>query len=93
VIYHSCEEGWWRQLLPSTVRSFNVCGRNLITGLISAASPMVDIVSTCKARQTLGVSLPLLTCSPLLIMILHSYCTAEFRIPRGTYELPCIKEN
>ena len=42
----------------------NVCGRNLITGLTSAASPRVDISSTCKVGQKLGVSLPLLTCSP-----------------------------
>ena len=41
-----------------------VCGRNLITGLTSAASPRVDISSTCKVGQKLGVSLPLLTRSP-----------------------------
>jgi hypothetical protein len=41
----------------------HVCGRNLITGLTSAASPRVDISSTCKVGQKLGVSLPLLTCS------------------------------
>ena len=34
----------------------NVCGRNLITGLTSAASPRVDISSTCKIGQKLGVS-------------------------------------
>jgi len=49
------------KFLPHTC----VCGRNLITGLTSAASPRVDILSTCKVRQKLGVSLPLLTCSPL----------------------------
>jgi hypothetical protein len=32
-----------------------------------AASPRVDISSTCKVRQKLGVSLPLLTCSPLAL--------------------------
>ena len=42
----------------------NTCGRNLITELTSAASPRVDISSTCKVGQKLGVSLPLLTCSP-----------------------------
>ena len=42
----------------------HVCGRNLITGLTSAASPRVDISSTCKVGQKLGVSLSLLTCSP-----------------------------
>ena len=41
-----------------------MCGRNLITGLTSAASPRVDILSTCKVGQKLGVSLTLLTCSP-----------------------------
>jgi len=38
--------------------------QNLITGLTSAASPRVDIPSTCKVGQKLGVSLPLLACSP-----------------------------
>ena len=42
----------------------NVCGWNLITGLTSVASPRVEISSTCKVKQKLGVSLPLLTCSP-----------------------------
>ena len=41
-----------------------VCGRNLITGLTSAASPRLDISSTSKVEQKLGVSLLLLTCSP-----------------------------
>jgi len=41
-----------------------VCGRNLIKGLTSSASPRVDISSTCKVGQKLGVSLLLLTCSP-----------------------------
>jgi len=40
-----------------------VCGRNLITGLTSAASPTVDISRTCKVGQKIGVSLPLLACS------------------------------
>ena len=42
----------------------NVCGRNLSTRFTSAASPRVDISSTCKVGQKFGVSLPLLTCSP-----------------------------
>jgi hypothetical protein len=46
------------KFLPLTL---HVCGRNLITGLTSAASPSVDISSTCKIGQKLGVSLPLLT--------------------------------
>ena len=41
----------------------HVCGRNLITGLTSAASPRVNISRTCKVEQKLGVSLPLFTCS------------------------------
>jgi hypothetical protein len=44
VIYHSCDKGSWRQSLLSTARHSNVCGRNLITGLTSAASPRVDMV-------------------------------------------------
>jgi hypothetical protein len=60
---------------------------NLITGLTSAASPRVDISSTCKVGQKLGVSLPLLTCSPSREH--PGYCTAEVGNPRGTYELPC----
>ena len=43
------------KFLPYTC---NVCGRNLITGLTSAASPRVDIPSTCKVGQKVGVSFP-----------------------------------
>ena len=50
------------KFLPHTL---HVCGRNLVTGLTSATSARVDISSTCKAGQKLGVSLPLFTCSPL----------------------------
>ena len=49
------------KFLPRTCK---VCGRYLITGLTSAASPRVDVTCTCKVGQKLGVSLPLLTCSP-----------------------------
>ena len=49
------------KFVPHTL---HVCGRNSITGLTSAASPRVDMSSTCKAGQKLGVSLPLLTPSP-----------------------------
>ena len=41
------------KFLPHTC---NVCGRNLITGFTSAASPRVDISSTCKVGQKLIVS-------------------------------------
>jgi hypothetical protein len=61
---HSCDKGSWRQSLLSTARCCNVCGRNLITLLTSAALPRVDISSTCKVGQKIGVSLPLFTCSP-----------------------------
>jgi hypothetical protein len=64
VIYHSCDKGSWRQSLLSTATCCNVCGRNLITGLTSAASPRVDISNTCKVGQKHGVSLPLMTRSP-----------------------------
>ena len=66
----------------------NIFGRNLITGLTSAASPGVDISSTCKVGQKLGVSLPLLTCP--LRRDHPGYCTAEVGNPGGTYELLCI---
>jgi hypothetical protein len=49
------------KLLP---HKFSVCGRNFIIGLTPAASPKVDLSSTCKVGQKLWVSLPLLTCSP-----------------------------
>ena len=39
------------------------CSICTITVLTSAASPRVDISSTCKVGEKLGVSLPLLTCS------------------------------
>ena len=48
----------------SYTHTCNVCGRNLLTGLTSAASPRMDISSTCNVGQRLGVPLPLLTCSP-----------------------------
>ena len=48
------------KILPHTL---HVCGRILITGLTSASSTSVDISSTSKVEQKLGVSLPLLKCS------------------------------
>jgi hypothetical protein len=66
-----------------------VCGRNLITGLTPAASPRVDIPSTCKVGQKLGVSLPLLICSPSVWPSRLLY--RRVGNPGGTYELPCIK--
>jgi hypothetical protein len=61
----------------------------LDTGLTSAASQRVDISSTCKVGQKLGVSLPLLTYSPRRDH--PGYCTAEVGNPGGTYESLCIK--
>ena len=65
--------------LPHT-HTCNVCGRNLITGLTSTASPKVEISSTCKVGKKLGVSLPLLTCT--LRRDHPGYCTAEVGISR-----------
>lgn len=54
----------------------NVCGRNFITGLMSAMSPRVNILSTCKVGEKLGVSHPLLICSP------HPIVTIMATVPR-----------
>jgi hypothetical protein len=64
LIYHRCDEGSWRQSLLSTARCCNLCGKNLIKGFTSAVSPRLDISSTCKVGQKIGVSLPLLISSP-----------------------------
>jgi hypothetical protein len=76
------------QSLLSTARCCNVCGRNLIRGLTSSASPRVDISCICKVGQKLGVSLPCWH-APLR-RDLPGYCTTDVGNPRGTYELPCI---
>jgi len=88
VIYHSCDKGSWRQSLLSTARCCNVWGRNLITGLTSAATPRVDISSTHNLGRNLGClsfcwHAPLRRDRP-------DYCTAEVGNPGRTYELPCI---
>ena len=49
------------KFLPHTL---HVRGRNLITGLAFAASLRVDISSSCKVGQKIGVFLPLLACFP-----------------------------
>ena len=49
---HTCKARVWQEL------------DYRIDILTSAASPRVDISSTCKVGQKIGVSLPLLTCSP-----------------------------
>jgi hypothetical protein len=60
---------------------FTVCGRNLITGLTFAASPRVDVSSTCKVGQKLGVPLPLFTCSPWawLSRLLYRRCRKSWK--------------
>ena len=65
----------------------NLCGRNLITGLTSATSPRVDISSTCKVGQKLGVSLPLLTCSPFGVPI-PATVPHRSKIPEGLMNYP-----
>ena len=51
-------------VIKSMPHMLHVCGRYLITGLTSAASPRVDTSSTSKVGQKPGVSLTMLTCSP-----------------------------
>jgi hypothetical protein len=60
---------------------------NLTTGLTFAASPRVDILSTCKVGHELGVSTSVDI--PPLQHDHPGYCTTEFGNPGGTYELPC----
>ena len=67
---------------PLVTHTLHVCGRNLITGLTSAASPRVDISNICKVGQKLGVSLPLCWHAPLR-RDHPGYCTAEFGNPGG----------
>jgi hypothetical protein len=67
-------------------RDCRACARNVCQE--PSESPRVDISSTCKVDKNLGVSLPLLTCSPSAWP--SGYCTAEVGNPGGTYELLCI---
>jgi hypothetical protein len=70
------------------LHTLHLCGRNLITGLTSSATPRVDISSTCKLRQKLEC-LPLCWHSPLRRD--HPvYSNTEVGNPGGTYELPCM---
>jgi uncharacterized membrane protein YhiD involved in acid resistance len=67
----------------------SVCGKNWITGLTSAASPGVDIWSTCKVGHTLGVSLSvdmLLSAVSVLVIVLQSL---EF--PEGLMNNPYLQ--
>ena len=54
-------QSWRNMAWPGNKKEFCVLE---FAGLTSAASPRVDISSTCKVGLKLGVSLPLLTCSP-----------------------------
>jgi len=66
----------------------NLCGRNVITEFTSAASPKLDISSSCNLGQKGRVSLPQLICS--LRRYHHENCVEVIGIPGGTYELLCI---
>jgi hypothetical protein len=68
------EGSYVEKWLLSTMGCCSVCGRNWITGLTSAASPGVDIWSTCKVGHTLGEFLYLLICSFLLCLSWLLYC-------------------
>ena len=62
----------------------------VITGLTSATSPRVDILSTCKVGRNLEC---LSLCWHAPCRRDHpSYCTAEVGNPGGTYELLCISK-
>ena len=56
----SRDETWRGQGIRTRSVSWNL---PKLPNLTSAASPRVDISSTCKVGQKLGVSFPLLTCS------------------------------
>jgi hypothetical protein len=64
-----------------------MCGRNLITGLTSAASPRVNILSTCKVGQELGVSLISVDMLPFGVTIPASV-PQRSEIPEGLMNYP-----
>jgi hypothetical protein len=82
ILRHGCgkSRGIGGMYVPPMPRDLP-CDRNLITGLTSAASPRVDISSTCKVGQKLRVSLPLLTCSPSALpsRLLYRRCRKSWR--------------
>jgi hypothetical protein len=68
-----------------------VCGRNLITGLTSAASPRVDISSTCKVGQKIGVSLsPSVDMFPFGVTI-PATVPQRSEIPEGLMNYPVYR--
>jgi hypothetical protein len=88
VIYHSCDKGSWRQLLLSTTRCCNVCGRNLITVVTSVTSPRVDILSTSKVGQKLGVCLFVDMLAPGVTIL--STVPQRSEIPEGLTNYPVL---
>jgi hypothetical protein len=71
----------------------NMCGRNLITGLTSAASPRVDISSTCKVGQKLGVSLSLSFDMLLFGVTIPVTVPQRSKIPEGIMNCPVLRKN
>jgi hypothetical protein len=65
-----------------------MCGRNFITGLTSATSPRVDISSTCKVVQKLGVSPPVDTL-PFGVTITATV-PQKSEIPEGLMNYPVL---
>ena len=76
-------------MLNLNTRALHVCGRNVITGFTSAASPRVDITSTCKVGQKLRVSLALLTWSPSAWPFRLLYRRGP-EIPKGPMNYPVV---
>ena len=72
-------------LVPHTL---NVCGSNLITGLTSAASPRVDISSSCKVGEKLGVS-PSVHMLPFGVTI-PATVPQRSEIPEGLMNYPVL---
>ena len=60
----------------------HVCVRNLIAGLTSGASPRVDISSTCKLGQKLGVYSPSVDMLPFGVTI-SATVPQRLEIPEG----------
>jgi hypothetical protein len=67
-----------------------MCGRNLLTDLTSAASPRVGMWSTSRVGQILESVSPFVDVLPFPRRDHPGYCNAEFWNPGGIYELPSI---
>ena len=70
--------------LPHTL---HICGRNLISVLTSAASPRVDISSTCKVGQKLGSVFPSVDTLPFGVTI-PATVPQRSEIPEGLMNYP-----